>query len=147
MDPLAVGFRNHHLFSFYCGKLQFSLDRATGVDAAVGNGHHTLEATAYQLTNSLFQEGFLDEKFTQLQQLQDENDPEFVTEVISLFFQDSGKQLGNLENELYVSCAGPYSTIFFKLGKQTWQTNLIMRQLITRKSMPICTGSRESVPA
>ena len=65
-------------------------------------------------------QGFLDEKFTQLQ---DENDPEFVTEVISLFFQDSEKQLGNLANELYVSCAGPYSTIFFKLGKRTWQTN------------------------
>lgn len=42
----------------------------------------------------------MDEKFTQLQQLQDENDPEFVTEVISLFFQDSEKQLDNLANEL-----------------------------------------------
>jgi len=47
-------------------------------------------------------QGFLDEQFTQLQQLQDENDPEFVTEVISLFFEDSEKQLHNLANELYV---------------------------------------------
>ena len=58
MDPLAVGFRNHHLFSFYCGELQVSPDGATSVDAAVGNGHHTLEATAYSADKFPFPRGF-----------------------------------------------------------------------------------------
>jgi len=42
----------------------------------------------------------LDEQFTQLQQLQDENNPDFVAEVVSLFFEDSEKLLGDLSKTL-----------------------------------------------
>ncbi|KAJ7980182.1 Histidine-containing phosphotransfer protein [Quillaja saponaria] len=45
---------------------------------------------------SLFMEGFLDGQFLQLQQLQDENNPDFVVEVVSLFFDDSEKLLNDL---------------------------------------------------
>ncbi|XP_061367951.1 histidine-containing phosphotransfer protein 1-like [Gastrolobium bilobum] len=45
---------------------------------------------------SLFMEGFLDGQFLQLQQLQDENNPEFVFEVASLFFEDSERLLNDL---------------------------------------------------
>nr|ABK22601.1 unknown [Picea sitchensis] len=51
-------------------------------------------------TTSLFQEGFVDEQFTQLQQLQDESNPDFVAEVVCLFFEDSEKLLGDLSKTL-----------------------------------------------
>ncbi|GMI69823.1 histidine-containing phosphotransmitter 1 [Hibiscus trionum] len=51
-------------------------------------------------TKTLFMEGFLDAQFLQLQQLQDENNPDFVVEVVSLFFDDSEKLLNNLSMAL-----------------------------------------------
>jgi histidine-containing phosphotransfer protein len=42
----------------------------------------------------------LDEQFTQLQQLQDESNPQFVSEVVSLFFEDSGRLLEELTESL-----------------------------------------------
>ncbi|KAI4367869.1 hypothetical protein MLD38_016492 [Melastoma candidum] len=53
-----------------------------------------------EYTAELFSEGFLDEQFTQLQQLQDENNPDFVVEVVSLFFQDSERLLNELAKSL-----------------------------------------------
>ncbi|XVF42051.1 hypothetical protein PTKIN_Ptkin01aG0329100 [Pterospermum kingtungense] len=49
---------------------------------------------------SLYNEGFLDEQFTQLQDLQDENNPDFVAEVVSLFFEDSERLLNELTKSL-----------------------------------------------
>ncbi|EXC05705.1 Histidine-containing phosphotransfer protein 1 [Morus notabilis] len=51
-------------------------------------------------TKSLFLEGFLDGQFLQLQQLQDESNPDFVVEVVSLFFEDSEKLLNDLTSAL-----------------------------------------------
>ncbi|XP_062145190.1 histidine-containing phosphotransfer protein 1-like [Alnus glutinosa] len=49
---------------------------------------------------SLFDEGILDEQFNQLQQLQDESNPDFVVEVVSLFFEDSERLLNELGKAL-----------------------------------------------
>ncbi|XP_015888334.1 histidine-containing phosphotransfer protein 1 isoform X1 [Ziziphus jujuba] len=52
-------------------------------------------------TKSLFLEGFLDGQFLQLQQLQDESNPDFVVEVVYLFFEDSEKLLNDLTRALH----------------------------------------------
>eukprot|EP00253_Pinus_taeda_P023532 PITA_23532 len=59
-----------------------------------------LQQRRINLVTTLCQEGILDEHFTQLQQLQDEINPDFVQEVISLFFEDSQKMLNTLQNTL-----------------------------------------------
>ncbi|KAK4753202.1 hypothetical protein SAY87_022000 [Trapa incisa] len=51
-------------------------------------------------TELLYREGFLDEQFNQLQQLQDENNPNFVAEVVTLFFEDAERILNELANNL-----------------------------------------------
>ncbi|KAH9620695.1 hypothetical protein KSS87_005210 [Heliosperma pusillum] len=49
---------------------------------------------------SLYREGYLDDQFKQLQLLADESSPDFVKEVVTLFFQDSEKLIANLAKAL-----------------------------------------------
>lgn len=44
--------------------------------------------------------GILDSQFLQLQQLQDESNPDFVSQVVTLFFQDSDRILNDLSLSL-----------------------------------------------
>ncbi|CAA3000307.1 histidine-containing phosphotransfer 1-like [Olea europaea subsp. europaea] len=52
---------------------------------------------------SLFREAYLDDQYVQLQKLQDDSNPEFVVEVVSIFFEDSEKLLNDLASSLLVS--------------------------------------------
>ncbi|XP_008775183.2 pseudo histidine-containing phosphotransfer protein 6 [Phoenix dactylifera] len=66
----------------------------------LGLGAARLEADMNRLMALLFHQGVLDEQFMQLQQLQDESSPNFVSEVISIYFRESEKLLKNLRSLL-----------------------------------------------
>lgn len=60
-----------------------------------------------------WEKGFLDGQFLQLQQLQDENNPDFVVEVVSLFFEDSERLLKDLTFALSVLLLSSYHSPSF----------------------------------
>jgi len=47
-----------------------------------------------------FLQGYLDEQFNQLEELQDDSSPNFVEEVVALFLKDSSRLLTNIEQAL-----------------------------------------------
>ncbi|XP_019106426.1 histidine-containing phosphotransfer protein 1 isoform X2 [Beta vulgaris subsp. vulgaris] len=59
-----------------------------------------LERQFIDYMKSLYMEHYLDDQFTQLQKLADESNPDFVYEVVTLFFQDSEKLIDNLTKAL-----------------------------------------------
>jgi hypothetical protein len=72
---------------------------ATGAEEAVVDVER-LQKELLDLTETLLAEEVLDQQFIQLQQLQDESNPQFVSEVVSLFFEDSGRLLEELTESL-----------------------------------------------
>ncbi|KAK2402985.1 peroxiredoxin type-2 [Trifolium repens] len=64
------------------------------------DGMVQLQKQLFDYTASLFQEGFLDNQFNQLEQLQDESNPDFVVEVVTLFFDDAERLLNELTTSL-----------------------------------------------
>ncbi|ESW16576.1 hypothetical protein PHAVU_007G167900 [Phaseolus vulgaris] len=57
---------------------------------------HQLQAKLREHQSAMFQQGFLDDQFSQLQKLQDESTPDFVLEVVTMFFDDSENLLKNM---------------------------------------------------
>ncbi|KAI5337369.1 PREDICTED: histidine-containing [Prunus dulcis] len=66
----------------------------------LGLGADRLRADMNRLLAMLFHQGVLDEQFLQLQQLQDESSPNFVSEVVNIYFHESEKLLKNLRELL-----------------------------------------------
>ncbi|KAI3763293.1 hypothetical protein L1987_53747 [Smallanthus sonchifolius] len=66
----------------------------------LGFGAVRLRTDMNRLLSLLFHQGVLDEQFLQLQQLQDQTSPNFVSEVVTIYFHESEKQLRNLRNIL-----------------------------------------------
>ncbi|XP_068643274.1 pseudo histidine-containing phosphotransfer protein 5-like [Aristolochia californica] len=52
------------------------------------------------LRKALFDQGFIDEQFIQLEELQDDVNPNFVEEVVTLFYKASVRTMLNIEAEL-----------------------------------------------
>ncbi|KAF8393183.1 hypothetical protein HHK36_021424 [Tetracentron sinense] len=66
----------------------------------LGLGVDRLQADMDRLLALLFHQGVLDEHFLQLQQLQDETSPNFVSEVVNIYFHESEKLLRSLREFL-----------------------------------------------
>ncbi|XP_077228492.1 histidine-containing phosphotransfer protein 4-like [Tasmannia lanceolata] len=59
-----------------------------------------LQRQAVYMRKCLFEQGFVDEQLTQLEELQDDENPNFAEEVVTLFYKDSSKLLVNIEQAL-----------------------------------------------
>ncbi|KAL2942212.1 Histidine-containing phosphotransfer protein 3 [Bienertia sinuspersici] len=75
-----------------------------------------LQKELVDYTASLFDEGFLNDQFTQIHSLQDESNPEFVAEVVNVFFKDSQRLLDETEKLL-----SQESVDYHKLGANMHQ--------------------------
>ncbi|GAA0172147.1 hypothetical protein LIER_26030 [Lithospermum erythrorhizon] len=60
-----------------------------------------LQKQYVDFVTSVYHEGFLDDQFLELQKLRDDSNPNFVAEVVSLFFDDSEKLINNLATALH----------------------------------------------
>uniref|UniRef100_A0A7N0UZF9 Histidine-containing phosphotransfer protein n=1 Tax=Kalanchoe fedtschenkoi TaxID=63787 RepID=A0A7N0UZF9_KALFE len=52
------------------------------------------------MRQSFFDQGYLDEQFIQLEELQDDVNPNFVEEVVTLYYRDSSRLLQTIEQAL-----------------------------------------------
>ncbi|XP_027341804.1 histidine-containing phosphotransfer protein 4 [Abrus precatorius] len=52
------------------------------------------------MKQSLFDKGFLNDQFSQLEQLQDDANPDFVEKIVTLYFRESLGNISNLEQIL-----------------------------------------------
>ncbi|TYI77411.1 hypothetical protein E1A91_D06G140800v1 [Gossypium mustelinum] len=77
----------------------------------LGSGADRLRADVNRLLAFLFHQGILDEQFLQLQQLQDESSPNFVSQVVNIYFQESEKLLRNLRSLLMERKLSDYKNI------------------------------------
>ncbi|KAL2934779.1 Histidine-containing phosphotransfer protein 3 [Bienertia sinuspersici] len=59
-----------------------------------------LQKESVDYTTSLFDEGIMNDQFTQINSLQDESNPKFVAEVVNVFFKDSQRLLDETEKLL-----------------------------------------------
>ncbi|XP_059311334.1 histidine-containing phosphotransfer protein 4-like [Lycium ferocissimum] len=71
---------------------------------------------AAYMTRSLLDRGYLDEQFIHLEELQDDANPNFVEEVVKLFYTYSAKFIRNIELALE---NGPYD--FARLDNLMYQ--------------------------
>ncbi|EOY29792.1 PREDICTED: histidine-containing phosphotransfer protein 4 [Theobroma cacao] len=63
-------------------------------------GRNRLQHQVACMRRSLFDQGFLDEQFIQLEELQDDASPNFVQEIVTLFYTDSARLIQNIEQAL-----------------------------------------------
>ncbi|XP_020397522.1 uncharacterized protein [Zea mays] len=66
--------------------------------------YSNLQQQAASLKKNLFDQGYLDEQFCQIEDLQDEASPNFTEEVVSLFFKNSTRLMTNIEQAIIGAC-------------------------------------------
>ncbi|KAL5138798.1 Histidine-containing phosphotransfer protein 3 [Glycine soja] len=98
-----------------------------------------LQRQLVDYTASLFHEGFLDDQFNQLQQLQDESNPDFVVEVVTLFFEDAERLLNELTKTL-----GQPSIDFKRLDAHVHQLKGSSSSIGAQRIHRVCISFRNS---
>ncbi|KAH9611170.1 hypothetical protein KSS87_016369, partial [Heliosperma pusillum] len=51
-----------------------------------------------QIRKSLFEQGYLDEQFVQLEELQDDENPNFVDEIVTSYYSDSARLIQKIDH-------------------------------------------------
>ncbi|PON54354.1 Histidine phosphotransferase [Parasponia andersonii] len=90
------------------------------------------------MRQTLFDQGFLDEQFIQLEELQDDTNPNFVEEVATLYYRDSSRLIHSLEQALEKS---PLD--FNKLDNYLHQLKGSSTSIGAKKVKAECTQFRE----
>ncbi|CAM8891358.1 unnamed protein product [Rhodiola kirilowii] len=90
------------------------------------------------MRQSLFDQGYLDEQFIQLEELQDDANPNFVEEVVTLYYRDSSRLLHSIEQALE---KGPYD--FNKLDNYMHQFKGSSSSIGAKKVKSECGYFRE----
>ncbi|MCD7467603.1 hypothetical protein HAX54_005132 [Datura stramonium] len=67
--------------------------------------YRNMQRQAASMKRNLFNQEYLDEQFNELEELQDDDNPNFVEEVVNLFFTDSVRLIRNIDLAL---ANGPY---------------------------------------
>ncbi|KAK1380180.1 Histidine-containing phosphotransfer protein [Heracleum sosnowskyi] len=101
-----------------------------------------LQRRYIEYATSLFNEGYLDDLFVQLQRLQDASNPEFVAEVISTYFKDSEKTLNNL-NEIMYQQRIDFKKVDACVQKLKGSSSSIGAQRIVNACIALCTSYEE----
>ncbi|XP_015947892.1 pseudo histidine-containing phosphotransfer protein 6 [Arachis duranensis] len=97
----------------------------------LGLGADLLWADMNRLLAFLFHQGVLDEQFLQLQQLQDETSPNFVSEVVNIYFHESEKLLRNLRGLLMEREFSDYKKMGIHLNQLTGSSSSIGAKRVT----------------
>ncbi|WJX70052.1 histidine-containing phosphotransfer protein 6 [Trifolium repens] len=84
-----------------------------------------------RLLGFLFHQGVLDEQFLQLQQLQDHTSPNFVSEVVNIYFHESEKLLTNLRSLLMEREFSDYKKIEIHLNQFIGSSSSIGAKRVT----------------
>nr|XP_043613344.1 histidine-containing phosphotransfer protein 4-like [Erigeron canadensis] len=92
--------------------------------------------------NSLFEQGYLDDQFNQLEDLQDDANPNFVEEIVTLFYSDSMRLIRNVETALE-----NYPLDFYKLDDYMHQFKGSSSSIGAKKVKDECTQFQECCKA
>ncbi|XP_004486663.1 pseudo histidine-containing phosphotransfer protein 6 [Cicer arietinum] len=97
----------------------------------LGLGADLLLADMNRLLSFLFHEGVLDEQFLHLHQLQDHTSPNFVSQVINIYFHESEKLLNNLRSLLTDRELSDYKKIEIHLNQLIGSSSSIGAKRVT----------------
>ncbi|KAJ7951904.1 Histidine phosphotransfer protein [Quillaja saponaria] len=110
----------------------------------LGLGMDQLRSDMNRLLALLFHQGVLDEQFLQLQQLQDETSPNFVSEVVNIYFHESEKLLRNIRGLLMDKEFSDYKKIGIHLNQFMGSSSSIGAKRVTNVCVAFRAASEQN---